>query len=168
MTIVLTMTPMAIESKMNRGPIGHPTKKDAKGGGNWTWIIILFILALVGGGWYYFSPASETDVSDETVETEISISSGEYQAVFLDNGQVYFGELKQTRGQFYTLTDVFYLQSGASAIDQVSSLSLTKLGNEAHGPEDKMEINVEHILFIEDMKGDSKVVEAINAYKSSN
>ncbi|MBT5808564.1 hypothetical protein HOI18_04810 [Candidatus Uhrbacteria bacterium] len=159
---------MAIESKMNRGPIGRSSKKEVNKSGNWNWIIILFIIAIAGGGWYYFSSDDGTVDQTDSGSGGISISTGEYQAVFLDNGQVYFGELNQNRGQFYTLTDVFYLQSGAAGIDQVSSLSLTKLGNEAHGPEDRMEINVEHILFIEDMKGDSKVVQAINDYKTSN
>lgn len=152
---------MAIESKMNRGPIGAPkTKKKQPAKNNWTWIIVLVIVAILGGGWFYMSgPDSDVDVSE--------IGSGEYQAVFLDNGQVYFGKLDSSDDRFYTLTDVFYLQSGAVAIDQTSNLALTKLGNEAHGPEDRMLINTDHILFIEDMKNDSKVVQAINDYKNA-
>lgn len=95
------------------------------------------------------------------------ITSGEYQAVFLDNGQVYFGKIENSDAGFYSLVDVFYLQTGAAGIDQASNLSLTKLGAEAHGPEDRMDINASHILFIEDMKSDSKVVQAIQQYKSS-
>ena len=160
---------MAIESKMNRGPIGRSKeKKDQKPKGSWTWIIVLILVAVIGGSWYFFSGSE--DLVDESLETEVveQIASGEYQAVFLDNGQVYFGKLETSRGEFYTLTDVFYLQSGAAAIDQVSNLALTKLGKEAHGPEDQMQINISHILFIEDMKSDSKVLQAINQYKSDN
>jgi hypothetical protein len=150
---------MAIESKMARGPIGaRPMQEDKKKG--WWWVVIA-ILAVVAvaigvyfGGW-------ANDGEDE------AIASGEYQAVFLDNGQVYFGKLESGRGDFYSLTDVYYLQAGAAGIDQTVSIALTKLGQEAHGPEDRMEINVSHILFIEDMKNDSKVVQAIQQYKSS-
>ncbi|MBI4592299.1 hypothetical protein HY733_02525 [Candidatus Uhrbacteria bacterium] len=159
---------MAIESKMNRGPIGRPSPSSgAKRIGGWLWVSILLCIALAVGGWYYFS--SQTDQDSQALEAgqeEVIINSGEYQAVFLDNGQVYFGKLERSRSDFYILTDVFYLQSGV-AVEQTANLSLTKLGSEAHGPEDKMEINKEHILFIEDMKNDSKVVQAIEQYKSS-
>lgn len=152
---------MAIESKMNRGPIGRPSTPEKKSKlSNWTWVIALVLIAVIGGAWYYSSSGSSSD--DRNI---VEIGTGEYQAVFLDNGQVYFGKLERSRSDFYTLTDVFYLQSGI-AVEQESNLSLTKLGSEAHGPEDRMEINKDHILFIEDMKNDSKVVQAIQEYKS--
>jgi hypothetical protein len=160
---------MAIESKMNKGPIGRPMKKEGKGGKSGrVWVILLILLVAVIGGWYALSGNSTTSTDGDSDQVEyVPSDSGEYQAVFLDNGQVYFGKLEEGRGQFYTLTEVFYLQSGTT-IDQTSNLALTKLGNEAHGPEDRMELNVDHILFIEDMKAESKVVQAIFEYKNSN
>ena len=153
---------MAIESKMSRGPIGRPSlSAEPKKSRGWGWIVFLLVLVAVAGvGWYYLYGRGDT--ADPSVAV---IASGDYQAVFLDNGQVYFGKLEEPRGEFYLLTDVFYLQSGV-AVDQTSSLSLTKLGSEAHGPEDWMRINKEHVLFIEDMKNDSKVIQAIQSYKS--
>lgn len=154
---------MAIESKLGRGPIGRPMgqPEEKKKGSGWLWIVVVIILLIAGGVWWYYSARGQG-----TPPIAGDIASGEYQAVFLDSGQVYFGKLKVRNGDFYSLTDVFYLQTGAVGLDQTSNLSLVKLGNEAHGPEDKMEINKEHILFIEDMKGDSKVVQAIQDYKS--
>lgn len=153
---------MAIESKMNRGPIGRPgLSSEANKRKPWAWLVFVVLLVVLAlGGWYYLYGGSggETD--------EVAISSGDYQAVFLDNGQVYFGKLERSRGEFYVLTDVFYLQSGV-AVDQATNLALTKLGSEAHGPEDQMQINKEHILFIEDMKDDSKVIQAIQQYKTT-
>ena len=98
-------------------------------------------------------------------------NSGNWQAVFLSNGQVYFGHLKSSNDQYATLSDIYYLQveqqsdlqTGKEQTQQ-PKLSLIKLGNELHGPQDKMTINRDHILFIEDMKSDSKVVTAINDY----
>jgi len=138
--------------------MGQPEEKKKKSG--WLWIMIVFVAIIVGAIWWYNSSGRAT----ESLPTD-EIANGEYQAVFLDSGQVYFGKLKEGK-EFYALTDVFYLQTGASGLDQTSSLSLIKLGSEAHGPEDKMEINKEHILFVEDMKSDSKVVKAILDYKS--
>lgn len=98
------------------------------------------------------------------------ISHNGYQAVFLSNNQVYFGKLEQTTPGHFTLKNVYYLQvqqavqpqkddANAQAAPQQASLS--KLGNEVHGPEDTMFINNEHMLFWENLKDDSKVVQAI-------
>ena len=159
---------MAIDSKMSRRPIGsHPEKKTKKSG--WMWILLVVGLVVIGGVWYQYkylpSLSAETEQAEEK-KPEVIIDTGEYQAVFLDNGQVYFGKLQRSRSDFYALTDVYYLQTGAVDLDQNSNLSIAKLGNEAHGPEDKMDINVDHILFIENMKSDSKVVKAIQSYKN--
>lgn len=153
---------MAIESKLSRGPIGRPMgqpEEKKKKPLTWLWVLIVLLLIAGAAWWYYANKGAAPNPTGP-------IGTGEYQAVFLDSGQVYFGKLKARNGDFYSLTDVFYLQSGAVGLDQTSNLSLVKLGNEAHGPEDRMEINKEHILFIEDMKGDSKVVQAIQDYKS--
>ncbi len=96
----------------------------------------------------------------------------EYQAVFLSNGQVYFGKFSQNPGSA-TLTNIYYLQvqeplqpaEGQDAASQQAELKLIKLGNELHGPEDTMRINPDHILFIEDLKEDGRVVEAIRRYE---
>ncbi len=98
-------------------------------------------------------------------------NSSDWQAVFLSNGQVYFGHLSNQGDQFATLTNIYYLQvdqqsalqNGASSTPTTQpKLTLIKLGNELHGPQDEMTINRDHILFIENMKSDSKVVTAIN------
>ena len=161
---------MAIESKMKGPFIGRGQEPKKKGKLNFLLIIIIVVVVL-GGGWYLISnQGSSTDIladleGDSTVE---AISSGEYQAVFLDSGQVYFGRLTNQQGDFYQLTDIYYMRTGADPIDQAVDVGLVKLGGEVHGPEDAMEINKAHILFIEDLRSDSKVVKAIQNFKSSN
>ena len=110
-----------------------------------------------------------------------STESLKYQAVFLSNGQVYFGHVVEETGNEVVLRDVFYLQikrplqSGSENVNSqenqvgVGSLNdqnmkLVKLGNELHGPEDEMRITREHILFVEDLKKNSKVAKAIERY----
>lgn len=94
-----------------------------------------------------------------------------YQAVFLTNGQVYFGHLKNAETKNPVLTNIYYLQSTPQNPQQGSNqqqqpqLSLVKLGKELHGPEDKMVLKGDQILFWEDLKNDSKVVQAINQSK---
>jgi len=103
------------------------------------------------------------------------VKSGQYQAVFLTNGQVYFGHLHNANTQSPNLTNVYYLQSNPANPQNTTTktttttaqaqLSLVKLGNELHGPEDQMNIKANQILFWENLKNDGKVVQAINNQK---
>jgi len=106
-----------------------------------------------------------------------AIGKDDYQAVFLTNGQVYFGKLQNATGEYLKLTDIYYLQVD-SAVQQAgstdktanstssdSNVQLIKLGNELHGPRDEMQLNNTQVLFWENLKPDSKVSEAIKNYK---
>jgi hypothetical protein len=84
----------------------------------------------------------------------------EYQAVFLDNGQVYFGKLSDTDKEFLLLNNVFYVQSTVNQeTKQVNSI-LIKRGNEWHGP-NLMRISAKHVVFIEPVGTGSKVQQLI-------
>jgi hypothetical protein len=99
-----------------------------------------------------------------------------YQAVFLSNGQVYFGKVTDINNQTLVLENIYYLRSAdklqtseannSTTTPEADNFSLVKLGNELHGPEDKMSVNLSQVLFVENLKADSKVVEAIRAYES--
>jgi len=93
-----------------------------------------------------------------------------YQAVFLTNNQVYFGKLAKQNSQYPVLTDIYYLRvtQPLQPSQPNPNISLIKLGDELHGPADKMEINRDQILFVEDLKPDSQVVTAIKDYLLAN
>lgn len=105
------------------------------------------------------------------------IKNGQYQAVFLTNGEIYFGRLALIGNSEYKLSDVYYLQrksttaTDAEASNQLESTNtdteLIKLGNEVHGPEDKMIIGRDQVLFFENLKNDGKVVKAIEQHKKN-
>ncbi len=101
-----------------------------------------------------------------------SVSQDKYQALFLTNGQVYFGKVISMNSETVTLRDIYYLQqnvqSGTDAKNtaQQSQLQLTKLGGELHGPEDVMYIERSQVLFWENLKNDSQVVKKIQEAKS--
>lgn len=95
-------------------------------------------------------------------------NSDGWQAVFLTNGQVYFGKLQSVHGRYVTLTDIFYLQVSQPLQQpdnadnaQQPNLNLIKLGDELHGPEDAMYIERKNIMFWENLKSSSNVVRAI-------
>jgi len=95
-----------------------------------------------------------------------------YQAAFLTNGQVYFGQVSDVNEQTLILENIYYLktsqnlQTAEGEVAAEDNFSLIKLGNEIHGPADRMSISLNQILFVEDMQNDSKVVEAIQSYES--
>ena len=138
------------------------------------WVVIVLVLALliltVFNGLFSGSTKNFGRLSDWA-------DFSKYQAVFLSNGQVYFGKVTDANNQTLVLENIYYLRTAGNL--QVSdanststppapatdNFSLIKLGNELHGPEDKMSINLSQVLFVEDLKDDSKVVEAIRAYE---
>lgn len=92
-----------------------------------------------------------------------------WRAVFLVNNQVYFGKLWYV--PFWPtarLSDIYYLQVSQvqpGSSQDSSNIQIIKLGNEIHGPKDKMIIPVSQILFWEDLRKDSPVVKAIVGLK---
>ncbi len=106
----------------------------------------------------------------KTIKAKSSdLNSNAFYAVFLNNGQVYFGHLADPGKQYVALTEIYYLQANKSlqqgdqstADKDQAKLALVKLGKELHGPKDKMSINRDTILFYEELKEDSKVVDII-------
>lgn len=101
--------------------------------------------------------------------TTSQVDSSRYQAVFLDNGQVYFGKLHGYYGDRPYLTDVYYVrgaQSGGEDAASNENQELVRLGNEIHNPENIIILNKPAILFVENLQEDSSVIELINQDKS--
>ncbi len=125
---------------------------------------IVAVIILLAAGWLWWS------------QYRLSGFEKDWQAVFLTNGQVYFGQVADNSASELVLADIYYLQvtrplqqaqeGEEQAATGQGELSLVKLGNELHGPMDRMHINRQHVLFIEDLKDDSNVVQAIQNDKS--
>jgi hypothetical protein len=128
-------------------------------------VVVIVVLAVLG---FLFR--------DKLGATKSNAKLSGYQAVFLTNGQVYFGNMTDKNDRYVTLKDIYYLQVNQSqqlqdgqqaAAQQQPELSLVKLGNELHGPDDIMHINRDQILFFEELKNDGRVAEAIKSYKAN-
>ena len=108
-----------------------------------------------------------------TLGASSQINKDKFQAVFLNSadGQVYFGKLKDLDKEYYELSDIYYVrveQVQPNANEQPQqNISLAKLGNEIHGPEDFMYIRKDHVMFWENLKDDGQVVKAINDYRKN-
>lgn len=100
------------------------------------------------------------------------IDSSKYQAVFVTNGDVYFGKLSAINSEYMRLTDVYYPQKKADAGDEkaaakqdASDVELIKRGNEIHGPEDEIIIAKDQIFFFENLKPTGAVSQTISNYQ---
>lgn len=101
--------------------------------------------------------------------TALPSSDSGLQAVFLEGGEVYFGRLEKYNQKFYELSDVYYLKYGkslqqneaGSQAEPEQKLNLVRLGGEVHAPENVMFIDQDKVLFIENLKENSQVAQAI-------
>ena len=89
----------------------------------------------------------------------------EYQAVFLDNGQVFFGKVEQAGSSYLTLRDVYYVRRQVDQDKKEARNLLIKRGNEAHAP-DLMRINTRHVVFMEPVGPDSPLAKLIREAKT--
>ena len=128
-------------------------------------LIVVSLVVTIFAGIAIFSSLSGSE----------SVKEDQYQAVFLTDGQIYFGKLSALDKEYAELTDIYYLQveqqvqpvQGEQAQQQQPRISLARLGNELHGPEDQMFINRDRILFWENLKTDGSVSEAIAEFKAN-
>jgi hypothetical protein len=90
-----------------------------------------------------------------------------YQAVLLSNGLAYFGKVESQNGKFITLSDVYYIRSGANKAGDPKTQQnvLVKRGKEWHEP-DRMTINLQSIVFIEPVAPASTVGKLIDQSKA--
>jgi hypothetical protein len=91
----------------------------------------------------------------------------EYQAVFLDNGQVFFGKVDLGKSDYVFMRDIYYVQSAVSRDTKEVSSVLIRRGSEWHGP-NEMYLNASHVVLIEPVGVDSRVAKLIQEDKAKN
>lgn len=178
---------MTDEIRINRptpagGMASSPAVPSSPVGGNKTpWIILgAVVVVIVILGVLFRDRLFGSWGSKPLRGQQASSQPSGYQAVFLTNGQVYFGKIANAESTYVTLTDIYYLQviqpplqgqqeagQQAPAQQPQPQISLVKLGNELHGPVDEMKINRDHIMFYENLKENGQVVQAIRQFQAN-
>ncbi|HKU19023.1 MAG TPA: hypothetical protein VJP80_07210 [Candidatus Saccharimonadales bacterium] len=169
--------PAASAPVASTGNGGSKNGKAWKGSPMWlriVWLVLLFaatalIIAMLA--LLYFGGPKESSYIDKSKE----------QAVFLTNGQVYFGHIKAVNKQYVDLQNIYYLNvnqqvqpnqtgsnSSSSSNSSNQSVSLVKLGCELHGPADEMIINRDQVTFWENLKDQGQVSKAIAQWIQQN
>jgi len=112
------------------------------------------LLAVIAGTYWYKHRNDQVVLRDQ------------YQVVYLLSGQVYFGKLQNTDGEYLTLKNVYTLQSGAATEDSADASNATNIlqvSRQVYGPEDSMAIRAEQVQFWQNLSQDSKVAKAIES-----
>lgn len=125
--------------------------------------LLALIVLLMAGIWFSWSNSSN--------QSNESADSNAYQAIFLANGNIYFGKLS-VGSEHYILSDIFYLQTSRPLQPKEgqdkSETKLIKFGDEIHGPEDIIYFNKSQVLYWENLKDGGRVVTAIKAHKAKS
>jgi len=108
--------------------------------------VVVFLAALFFTQWWDF--------------TLPSFGRAEYQAVFLANGQTYFGRYYDRLGAYAKIEDVYYLQAGqATDTGGTTDARIIRRGRELHEPSSRMLVPKSAILFVEDLTDSSPIAQ---------
>jgi hypothetical protein len=89
-----------------------------------------------------------------------ALGRAEYQAVFLANGQTYFGRYYDRIGAYAKIEDVYYLQqTQASDPNAAPDTKIVRRGRELHSPAARMLVPKSSVLFVEDLTDSSPIAE---------
>ena len=150
-----------------RGGASHTSKRDTT---KWTRIagvallFALTVLVVAVIGVLLYGPKDQSKF----------VESSDYQAVFLTNGQVYFGKLNDVGNDYFKLQDIYYLtqntttaSNGTTTTD--GNYTLVKLGcQQIHDPLDQMIIERNQVSFWENLQASGKVVTSIKQFQKQN
>jgi hypothetical protein len=89
-----------------------------------------------------------------------AVGRAHYQAVFLANGQTYFGRYYDRLGAFAKIEDVYYLQQVQSADPNAApDTKILRRGRELHSPASRMLVPKSAVLFVEDLTDASPIAQ---------
>lgn len=151
---------------------------DIKGGNALGYILgILAILVIVVLAVLYASS------NNNLAGNQFGINDDMYQALFLANGEVYFGHLEMIGEDYVALEDIYYLRvtptlQQSTEVDEEGNpvvvensdepqINLVKLGEELHGPEDRMVVPITSVIYWENLSADGQVSTAIAEAKET-
>lgn len=161
----------------NRSPQAQPAaaapspKSKRSRGNKWARIgtvvagaaIVVLLVALIAAV-SFGGPKSESKYVD----------TSKLQAVFLNTGQVYFGNIKSLNNSYFVLSNIYYLQaannngSNSSNNNANNNITLVKLGCELHEPYDQMVINSDQVTFWENLQDNGQVAKAVATFEKQN
>lgn len=152
----------------------HTGKKEGGSPKAPKWLNVLNVVILFGVTVLLVLMAISFARSDGSSSEHKFVDSSKYQAVFLNNGQVYFGNISSMDDGFVNLKNIYYLTqattTGTNGQSQATGdYTLVKLGcQQIHYPSDQMLINRDQVTFWENLNKDGKVAKSIEEFVKQN
>ena len=148
-----------------------PTRRGKVGGDN-KWGRVGVVVGVVAVAVLLVAVAASVSFGGVKPENKY-VDTNRLQAVFLNTGQVYFGNIKALNPKYVVLTNIYYLQtsnsgSSASSTTANTNVSLVKLGCELHEPLDQMVINRDQVTFWENLGDNGQVAKAVATFQKNN
>jgi FlaG/FlaF family flagellin (archaellin) len=163
-----------VQSTNSFGPVNTNTNRKSKGPIDQgklfhltQGILMLAVVIVLIGLLVFLAFGGPNDNESKYVQTS------KLQAVFLNTGQVYFGNIKTLNNSYFVLDNIFYLQTSSAGSSTTStssntSVSLVKLGCELHAPLDQMVINRAQVTFWENLSPSGQVAKAVATFDKQN
>lgn len=104
-------------------------------------LILLAVLIVVSAGVIYWQKAD---------------FEKPYYAIYMNDGNVYFGKISHFPR--FVVTNVWFLQGGSG----LSELTVSRFSESIWGPEDKMYVNPDNIIWKTKLKKDSQLLSRFN------
>lgn len=160
--------PAAANSGVQQQPSSGGGRKNKNSNGKWARVgvvaaVVAVVVLLVG--------LILTVSADNSGNENKLVKSDKLQAVFLNTGQVYFGNIKSINNKNVVLSNIYYLQTnsnGSTATTNNANISLVKLGCELHEPYDQMVINRDQVTFWENLQDNGQVAKAVDSFEKQN
>ena len=98
-------------------------------------------------------------------ENDQQIKENKWYSVKLVNGEIYYGQIFNTKSNPLIIKNIYYdydqISNNNEELINPDNLRLVKRGNEKNGNDGTMEIIRTKVLFIEPLRDDSKILQAI-------
>ena len=159
-----------INRPLRQAPFGLHSGQ-GQGRRDWKALIIMMIMLLIAGSYYWFIYRSRADAPQAPTVT--------WQMVKLTDGETFYGQIGDTRADPVVISNVYYdydqLQkkenggvASSTESSQTGSIRLVKRGKETHGPDGTLNVIRSQVLYMEPLAANSKVLKAIEEYEKQN
>lgn len=117
-------------------------------------ILAVGLLGLIA--WYTLRPSAQP------------LNANQYQVVYLTGGQMFFGKLQNTDGDYLYMKSPYTAQSTTASADDKTkaaepTTTLLRVKDQLYGPDDTVAVKSSQVVFWQNLRDDSKVTQALKS-----
>jgi len=98
------------------------------------------------------------------------VKESTWYGVLVTNGRTYFGHIVKQNSQTIVLQDVYYLQvqqvpQTEEGVESQPQITVVSIEADIHAPENELQINREHVIYVQKLAEDSQIIATIKELK---